>query len=252
MEIRVTDQPTDAVSSIKVTIKDVEVHVSGGEEMSGWRTVVEGTREFDLMELMGIEDVLGSATLAAGKYQQVRFEVVDAVVTIRGTPRQSPVPSGKIRLAGGFDISAGATTIITLDFDAEKSVVFNPGQGPQLIPVIKLLVRDEGQPLTEATTVASVSEDEESTSAGTPSSSAATPGGQTLIRVVIPTNNNLQQMSFWTALGAGFFSDEGLEVQTIFPPMPDMAGQFMLQGRADVALLPPPKYLPLIEQASRS
>jgi len=53
-------------------------------------------------------------------------------------------------------------------------------------------------------------------------------------------------MSFRTALGAGFFSDEGLNVQTIFPPMPDRAGTFLLEGRADVALLAPPMYLPLI------
>jgi len=66
LEFRVTDQPADAVTSIKITIKDIEVHISGGEEMSGWRTVVEGPSQFDLMELMDIEDLLGSATLESG------------------------------------------------------------------------------------------------------------------------------------------------------------------------------------------
>ena len=98
LEFRVTDQPADRVSSILVTVENIEVHVSGGEESSGWRTVVEESSQFDLMKLMGVEEVLGSATLEPGKYQQVRFEVVDAVITVLGTPRQSPVPSGKIRL----------------------------------------------------------------------------------------------------------------------------------------------------------
>jgi NitT/TauT family transport system substrate-binding protein len=48
-------------------------------------------------------------------------------------------------------------------------------------------------------------------------------------------------------MGAGYFEDEGLTIQTVFPPVPDRAGMFMLMGFADVALLPPPMYLPLIE-----
>ena len=112
-----------------------------------------------------------------------------------------------------------------------------------------MLVRKGGQLLSEASVAASVDPDDEITTAPTPlPASAATPGENTLIRVVIPTNNNLQFMSFWIALGAGFFDDEGLAVQTVFPPMPDRAGQFLLEGQVDVAILPPPMYLPLIEQ----
>ena len=64
-----------------------------------------------------------------GRHQQLRFEVVEAVITVRGTERISLVPSGKIRLVGGFEITSGATTIVTLGIDDEKSVVFWPGQG---------------------------------------------------------------------------------------------------------------------------
>ena len=130
LEVRVTDQPADAVSSILVTLKDIEVHVSGGAQASGWRTIIGEPRQFDLIKLMGVEEVLGSAILEPGRYQQIRFEVVEAVLTVRGNMRQSPVPGGKLRLVGGFDISPGVTTIVTLDFDAERSVVFRPGQGP--------------------------------------------------------------------------------------------------------------------------
>ncbi len=161
LEFRVTAQPFDNVSGILVTVKNIEVHVSSGEELLGWRKVVEGPHKIDLKELTGVEDVLGSATLESGRYQQVRFEVVDAVITVRGMPRQSPVPSGKIRLIGGFDVSPGEKTIVTLDIDAENSVVFRPGQGPQLKPVVKMLVRKGGQPLSEAKIVASLGPDDD-------------------------------------------------------------------------------------------
>ena len=238
LEIRVTDQPTDAVSSIKVTIKDIEVHVSGGDEMSGWRTVVDGTRQFDLMELMGIEEVLGDAILDSGKYQQVRFEVVEAVITVRGMPRQSPVPSGKIRLVGGFEVSPDAKTIITLDFDAEKSVVFRPGLGPQLKPVIKMLVRNEDETLAQARPVASFGID----TAPSPTKIPA-PSSASTVRVAIPVADNLQWMNFYVAQGAGFFEDEGIDVQLVVPPMPSATGRFLAMGRAEVAVMPRPLFL---------
>ena len=91
--------------------------------------MVEEPRQFELLELMVIEELLGDTELQPGRYQQLRFEVVRAVITVRGTERISPVPSGKIRLVGGFEITSGATTIVTLGIDDEKSVVFWPGQG---------------------------------------------------------------------------------------------------------------------------
>ena len=49
-----------------------------------------------------------------------------------------------------FTIVAGETTIATLDFDAERSVV-TQGRGRFLLkPVIKLLVRKEGEPFQPA------------------------------------------------------------------------------------------------------
>ena len=48
LEFRVTAQPIDNVSSILVTVKDIEIHVSGGEEISGWRNVVEKSRRFEM------------------------------------------------------------------------------------------------------------------------------------------------------------------------------------------------------------
>ena len=189
LEIRVTDQPADAVSSILVTLGNIEVHVSGGQEMSGWITVVEEPQQFELLELMGIEELLGGTELEPGRYQQLRFEVVEVVITVRGTERISPVPSGKIRLAGGFEITAGATTIVTLDIDAEKSVVFRPGQGPQLVPVVKMLVRDGGQPLSEAKVVAGNDSAGQGAAAqaARPTSAPAASSGGPVILVVIPT-----------------------------------------------------------------
>lgn len=242
LEIRVTDQPAEAATSIVVTVKNIEVHVFGDGGDAGWLTVIAEPRKFDLVKLRGIEEILGSATLEPGRYQQIRLEVAKAVVTIRGNERAAAIPSEKLRLVGGFDVTAGVTTILTLDFDAERSIVFRPGVGPQLKPVVKLLVRSGSQSLADASIVAAPGE------VATPTPPATPEAGPDAIRVVIPTGDNLQFMSFWTALGAGFFGDEGLDVVVIVPPNPLGTGQFLLQGRAEIGVLPPPMYLPLIAE----
>ena len=155
LEVRVTDQPGAEVSAIVLTVQNIEVNASDGAE-SGWRTVVDGPAVFDLLDLEGIEKILGSATLEVGRYQQIRLEIVSAEVTIPNGVRSATVPSDKLRLVGGFDVVAGETTIVTLDFDAQRSVIFIPMRGPQLKPVVKLLVRKEGQSLEDAGEVSSV------------------------------------------------------------------------------------------------
>jgi len=240
LEIRVTDQPPDGVTSILVTVSNIEVNVSGDSEDAGWRTVIAQPRQFDLVKVHGVEEILGKATLEPGRYEQMRLEVTEVVLTIRGNVRMAEIPSKKLRLVGGFDVTAGATTVLTLDFDAERSIVFRPGVGPQLKPVVKLLVRKEGQSLAEARTVATLGEEVTPTPTNTPVA------GLKPVRVVIPTGDNLQFMSFWIALGAGFFKDDHLDIQVIVPPNPLGTGQFLLQGRADIAVLPPPMYLELI------
>ncbi|MBI2936559.1 MAG: hypothetical protein HYY31_07135 [Chloroflexi bacterium] len=78
------------------------------------------------------------------------MEVVNALITIQGEEKAATVPSDKLRIVGGFELVAGQATVLTLDFDAEKSVVLRGRQEPLLKPVVKLLARKGGQPKAEA------------------------------------------------------------------------------------------------------
>ncbi len=81
-----------------------------------------------------------------------------------------------------------------------------------------------------------------------PTAVLTAPAPQAIVRVMVPTPDNLQFMSFWVALGAGLFKEEGLDVQLVIPPAPQGAPQLLLQGKADVGVMPPPLYLNLIGQ----
>jgi plastocyanin len=153
LEVRVTDAPPGGVTKILLTVENIEVNAAGGAEEPGWKMVVEGPLSFDLVAVTGIEEILGSAELPPGQYGQVRLKVTEVLITINGEVQPATVPSDVLRVVGGFDLIAGATTVLTLDFDAAKSVVLRGNQPPILKPVVKLLVRRSGQPMSAAETV---------------------------------------------------------------------------------------------------
>ena len=68
------------------------------------------------------------------------------------------------------------------------------------------------------------------------------------IRIGVPERDNIQYLTLWTALGAGYFEREGLAVQLVFAPAANQIGQLLLTKQADIALLQPPIYLGLIAQ----
>ena len=241
LEIRVTDAPPEGVTKIEITVGSVEVNRAEGPSPVGWETVVSEPQTFDLVQVTGVEAILGSGQLEPGRYNQIRLNIVEAIITINEEENSATVPSGRLRLVGSFELAAGETTIVTLDFDAEKSVVLRGNMDPLLKPVVRLLVRQSDQPFSAAlpATAPEGSAIVEATQA---------PVSANTVRVFVPTANNLQFMTFWVALGAGFFDDEGLNVRVQLPPMPGAGSQFVFEGRADVGVFPPPQYLSLIEQ----
>ena len=170
--MQITDAPADLnIEKALVTISEVQVHVAGEdneevedavepevpetseetetteeveeETKAGWFTVVAEEQTFDLMELVNVVDVLGQAELDTGKYAQVRLTLKEAKVTIDGEEHNLEVPSGKIKLVKGFDILAGETTTLTLDFDAQQSVIATGNGEYKLKPTIKILSEEE-------------------------------------------------------------------------------------------------------------
>jgi len=143
LEVRVTDAQAWDVSKVIVSVDDIQVHKAGVEEDSEWLTVIDEEKTFDLLALSGVEEVLGSKTIEATEYNNIRMEVLSVTVTIDGEEKAATVPSGKLKLVTSFTVKADSKTILTLDFDVDRSVVVT-GTGKVLFkPVIKVLVREE-------------------------------------------------------------------------------------------------------------
>jgi len=151
VEIRVTDPPPADVKSAIVHLSKIEVHrvsanVSGSDNKSGWITILEAPSSFDLMDVIGVEQLLGSANVTAGKYTQIRMDVDRVeVVTVDGDNFTAEVPSGKLKIVRPFNVEAGVTIVLTLDFDGSKSLIITGKGRAQFKPVVKLLIEKTGE-----------------------------------------------------------------------------------------------------------
>jgi len=144
--IKLTDSPFSDAKAVLITFDGISVHRSG----QGWETVdfANGATErtCDLKKLQGPTDVLGSASLPAGHYTQIRLQVKSATIhfdnastlatacapsiTVPGTRfAKVKVPSGEVKLNREFTLDAGGTVTMVLDFDGDKSIRQQGGNG---------------------------------------------------------------------------------------------------------------------------
>jgi len=163
VEVRVTDAPrSDNVTSIMVTVSEVAIHRAAAEqtqqqqegsdnqtqqqdeEQGGgeWIPIeITGTNPFNLLQIKGIEEVLGTENVTAGKYTQIRMSVDKVKVSLgENEPEEATLPSGELKFVRPFEVVEGQTTVLLLDFDAEKSVTVT-GAGKAIVkPVVKLTI----------------------------------------------------------------------------------------------------------------
>jgi len=167
LEVRVTDAPGD-VEAISVTVSEVRVHKAGDDEEDGvWRTLdIDEDTSFDLLELEGLELTLATEVVAAGKYTQLRMTIFEVWVTLDGEdPVEATIPSGELKFVRPFELEAGGTIALVVDFDAAESVVVT-GNGKVIFkPVVKLAIEQGDKPhqLTEVEGTISAVDTEAST-----------------------------------------------------------------------------------------
>jgi hypothetical protein len=150
MQVYVTDAPPKGVTAIEIKASNVEAHMAGAAD-DQWVSLLKDPPVFDLVKAIGVNVLLGTTDVAAGKYTQVRLDITEVNVTVNGTQVKATVPSDKLRLVGEITIEEGKETPISLDFDAEKSIVLEGQNKVSLKPVVKLVVAKPGETLPTPT-----------------------------------------------------------------------------------------------------
>ncbi|MBU8914366.1 MAG: DUF4382 domain-containing protein [Spirochaetales bacterium] len=169
IELSVTDAPIideDSVTGVYVTFEGVEYNRDGQwESMVGFGD----PQAHNLLELTGGESaLLGSLSLPAGTYEQIRFLVAaedeglpvpnntgtwinrdENLVYDEGVDDPLFVPSGaqtgyKATAGEPFTVPVNGTVEITADFDLRRAVVELGATGTYILkPVIRLVVNDQ-------------------------------------------------------------------------------------------------------------
>jgi len=139
----------EAYSAVYITIYRIEAHIAGDDDGAEgyWTVLIEWMigeePTFDLIELKDKSILLSEEELAIGKYTQIRLFVIYASVDIKlgesGVPVEIPsnLQNG-LKLIHPFEIIEGEITELTIDFDAEKSIIKTGNGNYKLKPTIKV------------------------------------------------------------------------------------------------------------------
>ena len=124
MNVSLVDGPTSGYQHINLDIQQVQIHGP-----SGWVTLSSPNQTYDLLSLTnGISATLANgATLPAGRYEQMRLILGsgNTVMLSDGSTQPLTVPSGLqsgVKLIASFDVQAGTTDDVFIDFDAAHSI----------------------------------------------------------------------------------------------------------------------------------
>ncbi len=122
LTIQVRDAPTN-FSHVVVTFSEVRVHRADASNESGWVNLTLAVSTIDFMSLGNLTKVLALDKVPAGKYTQIRI-VVDSAsgTTAGGGSIALTIPDRILKTDTPFDLKAGGTTTVTLDFDLAHSI----------------------------------------------------------------------------------------------------------------------------------
>ena len=156
LNVMLKDSPFSDAKALLVTFSEVSAHVSGAGGFSvlpftGGAT----TRTCDLKKLTTAQDVLGTGTLAAGHYTQVRLVVTSAVLYFdnassgaacapsiaapAGRTASVTVNSGDVKLNREFDVTSSGATTILVDFNGDQSIRQEGNGSYSMSPVIAVV-----------------------------------------------------------------------------------------------------------------
>jgi len=155
LQVMLKDSPFDDARAVLVTFTQVSAHLSGADFQTLAFADDASSRTCDLKKLTDAQDVLGVGPLPSGHYTELRLQVssarlyfdnpsagaacAPAMEAPGGASAVVTIPSGDVRLNREFDVMAGGSTSILLDFDGDRSILQTGAGGYMMTPVISIV-----------------------------------------------------------------------------------------------------------------
>jgi len=148
VKLNLTDAPGD-FQAVNIVVTQVSIHRAGNEDSdsgsdAGWEVLSDTTHTYDLLELRnGVFTTLAVGEIPAGHFTQIRLKLGEGSnVVVDGVTHPLTVPSGMqtgLKLVGEFDVPAGGLLELTLDFDANRSVILTGNHTYKLKPTVRVV-----------------------------------------------------------------------------------------------------------------
>ncbi len=141
----ITDAAADMglVTSVMITIDSIRVHSNA----EGWMTVSSTPKTFDLLKLKAenSQELMADVQLKEGSYQQLRLDISKVVVVDDKGEHEAKLPSGELKIVGGFDVSVNSTAVAKFDFIVNESLHVTGNGEYILAPVVQLETRENAE-----------------------------------------------------------------------------------------------------------
>lgn len=154
LSLGITDAPIDGATEVWVQFDGVVLKPDS--DLDAITISFESPMNIDLLALQGQNSIqlLADKILPSGNYSWIRLNITAANDGIQdsyikmndNSVHELNIPSGSqsgLKIIGGLEIIANASTSMTIDFDLRKSIFQTPDGNYDLIPVLKLVNNNE-------------------------------------------------------------------------------------------------------------
>lgn len=139
--IEMMDPPEylDLVSYVYINYSAIMIHRAGAKNESGWYTVAQ-EGEINLTAVVNVPIVISQAPVQAGKYNIIRFNITEAIVTVNDEDYPAIVVNGRLNIPiirGGVQVKAGEKTYLLIDITPK--ITGSEAHGFRLVPAAKAI-----------------------------------------------------------------------------------------------------------------
>jgi len=150
LSVSLMDAPVDGVTAVYVTITSMWIKPQGNGP-AVQLPLENAPRKVNLLELTDTNAaiLIDEAVIEPGAYEWLAMDIAaernvrdSYVLTETGGEEEIElrVPSGRVRLVGGFDVPPNETLRLLFDWDMRQGLVYPPGQGQYLLkPAFRML-----------------------------------------------------------------------------------------------------------------
>jgi len=120
--LRITDSGARPGEPLYAKCSNIALHRTGEGEKTGWIELINMTGTYDLSSLGNVTETVFRSRITAGRYDKIRFTVVEATAVINGSKVKLSIKQALVTLNLELNIGYGEERILLLDFKSNSTM----------------------------------------------------------------------------------------------------------------------------------